>query len=189
MRVIAGRLKGRQLKGPSGLQIRPTADRVKEALFSILGPRVVGARVLDLYAGTGALGIEALSRGAAAVTFVESHPQSLELLRRNLHDCEVLDQADVQACRVEVFLTRGREGQPPYQVLLADPPYRQMTDVERWGDRVSGHLMGPDAIAAIEHARKLTPPRALGPLSFLRTYPYGDTALSIYWNAPPEATE
>ena len=86
MRIIGGRLKGRRLTGVKG-QIRPTADRVREAIFNILGPEVPGSLVLDLFAGTGALGIEALSRGAKTAVFVENHGTSLQVLRRNLSQC------------------------------------------------------------------------------------------------------
>src|SRR5438093_490869 len=106
MRVIAGLQKGRRLVGPKGPGLRPTADRVKEALFAILGPRIDGARFLDLYAGTGAIGIEALSRGARWVTFVESDPTALRVLRANLKMCGMGASADIQACRAGVFLRR-----------------------------------------------------------------------------------
>ena len=87
MRVIAGSHRGRRLSGPQGTALRPTSDKVREALFSILGTHMSGGRFLDLYAGTGAVGIEALSRGASAVTFVESDPRAVQLMQRNLQTC------------------------------------------------------------------------------------------------------
>ena len=96
MRVIAGSHRGRRLSGPQGTALRPTSDKVREALFSILGTQVSGGRFLDLYAGTGAVGIEALSRGASAVTFVESDPKAVQLLQKNLRTCQLLDRAQVR---------------------------------------------------------------------------------------------
>ena len=188
MRVIAGHLKGRHLKAPSGVQVRPTADRVKEALFSIIGSRVVGARVLDLYAGTGSLGIEALSRGAIAVTFVEHHPQALLSLRRNLHECGVQDQSDVRPCRVNTFFSRPSAGRPPYDLMLADPPYRELAAVEDWGRRLPEGLLSQEAMIVLEHAHKDLPAASIGQLPLTRTYAYGDTALSIYHAADAEPT-
>ena len=95
MRVIAGLHRGRRLLGPRGQAIRPTSDRVKEALFSILGERTTGARVLDLYAGTGSIGIEALSRGAAHVTFVEADREALRLVHSNLQQCGLEESANI----------------------------------------------------------------------------------------------
>ena len=97
MRVIAGLHRGRRLLGPRGQAIRPTSDRVKEALFSILGERTTGARVLDLYAGTGSIGIEALSRGASHVTFVETDREALRLVRSNLQQCGMEAVANICA--------------------------------------------------------------------------------------------
>lgn len=180
MRVIAGRLKGRQLMAPDGAQVRPTADRVKEALFSIIGSRVVGARVLDLYAGTGSLGIEALSRGAAAVTFVEHHPQALVALRRNLHECGLQSQSEVRTCRVETFFARPSPGRLPYDLVLADPPYRDIVAIQQWGQHLGDELVTQEALLVVEHAHKSLPAPSVGRLPLTRTYTYGDTALSIY---------
>src|SRR3954453_13668244 len=123
MRVIAGSYGGRTLKAPAGDGTRPTSDRVREALFSILGDRVAGARVLDLFAGSGALGIEALSRGAASATFVDDAPAALRVLRANLEalgeDAEVVRADAVRWLRA----ASGRAHQ--YDLVLLDPPYRQ----------------------------------------------------------------
>lgn len=119
MRVIAGSARGRRLKGPPGEDTRPMMDRVKEALFSSLGERVVDARVLDLYAGSGALGIESLSRGAASVTFVEKGRAALDTLRANL---EALDfEGRVVGGDVEAFLPAAAD---VFDLVFVDPPYR-----------------------------------------------------------------
>lgn len=180
MRVIAGKRKGRRLKAPGGLTIRPTADRVKEALFSILGGEVDGARVLDLYAGSGALGIEALSRGAAHVTFVEADPLSIRLIRENLQACGLTDGVEVHVCRVESFLSRVRITVPPFRIVLADPPYRATDEVIRLAAQFPPRLLEPHGIVALEHDEGVVPPPAFGPLTRSRTYRYGDTAVTLY---------
>src|SRR2546423_7290347 len=121
MRVIAGTARGVQLLAPRDRLTRPITDRVKETLFGILGERVVGARVLDLYAGGGAIGIEALSRGAEAVTFVERGAPAVTALRANLERCHLADRATVLAADVLAFLDRG--GARGHDLAILDPPY------------------------------------------------------------------
>lgn len=123
MRVIAGTAKGRKLVAPPGDHVRPTADRTKEALFSILHTQVIGASVLDLFAGAGSLGIEALSRGADHVTFVERDRRALQALERNLGETDLTDRADV--VRTDVLAALGQEHLPgaPFDLVLLDPPY------------------------------------------------------------------
>ena len=118
MRVIAGAAKGRRLHTPQGLATRPLMDRVREALFSSLGERVEGARVLDLYAGSGSLGIEALSRGAASATFVENNRKAVDSIRANLGECGF--EGVVEAGDVERFVTRSPQG---FDLAFVDPPY------------------------------------------------------------------
>lgn len=180
MRVIAGKRKGRRLKGLGGLTLRPTADRVKEALFSILGGEVEGARVLDLYAGSGALGIEALSRGAAHVTFVEADPLSIRLIRENLQVCGLMDGVEVHVRRVETFLSRVSDTVPPFRIVLADPPYHATDEVVRLAALFPSRLLEPCAIVALEHGRDVTAPPAFGPVFRSRTYRYGDTVVTLY---------
>lgn len=183
MRVIAGQFRGRRLRAPKGPQVRPTSDRVKEALFSILGAHVVGARVLDLYAGTGALGIEAISRGAAAVTFVEQHPATVTYLRQNLSLCGPSDRAAIHTGSVDRFLSAMAArpaSQDAYGLLLADPPYDQLDDVLRWSTRIPAGLLADEAIAVVEHRSSSVPPPQIGHLTLARTYRYGDTALSVF---------
>ena len=130
MRVIAGSHRGRRLSGPRGTTLRPTSDKVREALFSILGTRIPGSRFLDLYAGTGAVGIEALSRGATIVTFVESDPKAVQVMRKNLTACGMLDQAVVRVGPTQTFLRQPQSWDGPYDVLFADPPYADRGAVE-----------------------------------------------------------
>src|SRR5215212_8363551 len=135
MRVIAGSYKGRRLQAPPGLATRPTSDRVREALFSILGARVESARVLDLFAGSGALGIEALSRGAAAATFVDNAAPAIRALEANLRDVE----ADATVVRAEVrrFLGGASRSARQYDLVFLDPPYQQAASV---GPELTGPL-------------------------------------------------
>lgn len=175
MRVIAGVAKGRRLVAPTGDGTRPTSDRVKESWFSSLQPVLGGAHVLDLYAGSGALGLEALSRGAAAVTFVERDRKALASLRRNL-DAVDLPGTSVVARDVRAALA-GDLADAPFDVVVADPPYRlaedELTDVLRGLVR---HL-APGAIVTVERGRREPVPawpRELGDPDARR---YGDTTL------------
>jgi 16S rRNA (guanine966-N2)-methyltransferase len=181
MRVIAGSRKGHRLLGPETIGLRPTSDRVKEALFSILSPRISDARFLDLYAGTGAIGIEALSRGAQHVTFVESSPAALRVLKKNLEKCGFASASDVRVCTAERFLKRNSPEAASYDIVFADPPYDQTDggrDLLSWLDQ-SG-MLGAHAVVILEHAKKVAVPSPVGRLSQVRQYRYGDTTLSLF---------
>lgn len=180
MRVIAGLHKGRRLMGPVGARLRPTSDRVKEALFSILGSRVHGARFLDLYAGTGAIGIEALSRGAQRAVFVEPDAASRQVLQTNLKRCGLSQLADVHACRDTDFLRRNELWGPPYDLIFADPPYGQDCAAHLLPSLGGSAMMARDAIVVLEHATKRSVPPRVGRLTRVRDYRYGDTTLSVY---------
>jgi 16S rRNA (guanine(966)-N(2))-methyltransferase RsmD len=175
VRVIAGEWGGRRLQAPAGSATRPTSDRVREALFAILGERVQGARVLDLYAGSGALGIEALSRGAAEATFVDSAPAAVKAVRANL---AVLGaEADVRRADARAFL-RGalREGRH-YDLVFLDPPYRL---AERLGRELSEALpavLAPGGLAVSESDRRSVLDLDLTPTDERR---YGDTVIRIH---------
>ncbi len=180
MRVIAGALKGRRLLGPRGPDLRPTSDQVKEALFSIARAWIPNAAVLDLYAGTGAIGIEALSRGARHVTFVESDPAALRLLRANLARCALSHGVEIYAGRVEQFLRHRASWKGPYDVVFADPPYAAGDELIGLANWLDEGLIADDPIAIVEHASKTLAPDMLGPLKRTRSYRYGDTSLTLY---------
>lgn len=186
MRVIAGSHRGRRIQGPQGTALRPTSDRVREALFSILGNRLPDSRVLDLFAGTGAIGIEALSRGATHVTAVESQAESLKLLRHNVATCAMNTLVTIQARTVKQFLTRPDLWTGPYDIVFADPPYDLAYKLEDIFEAVHATLASPDAWLVVEHASKTTLPNRLGMSTFQKRYQYGDTALSIF-SFPSEA--
>ena len=171
MRIVAGEFKGRPLQAPKGVRTRPTADRVREALFSILGD-VAGARVLDLYAGSGALGIEALSRGAASAVFVEKDPRAVAAIRRNLEGLGA--DAEIRRRDVIGFLAAA-EGR--YDLVLIDPPYDSAA-------RIAGRLTERLPAVLAEGARVVTEsdkrkPLEL-PLPLLRERVYGDTRVAVH---------
>jgi 16S rRNA (guanine966-N2)-methyltransferase len=175
MRVIAGLYKGRRLAAPAGRETRPTSDRVREALFSVLGDRVGGARVLDLFAGSGALGIEALSRGAATATFVDAAPAAIKALRANL---EPLDApAETRKADALRFLDAASRAARQYDLVFLDPPYRLAASL---GSALSDALpavLAPGAVVVAESDRRS--PLALDlPLHDERRY--GDTLIRIH---------
>ncbi len=181
MRVIAGTHRGRRLRGPQGSLVRPTSDRVREALFSILGNRLPNSRVLDLYAGTGAIGVEAISRGATHVTCVESSIEALKLMRQNIQGCGIAQQITVYAHTVKQFLNQPKQWEGPYDVVFADPPYALAQELESLlTQSVTERLLAADSWLIVEHAEKTTLPISLGSADYVRRYRYGDTALSLY---------
>ncbi|MEA2363251.1 MAG: rRNA (guanine966-N2)-methyltransferase [Thermoleophilaceae bacterium] len=171
MRVVAGTFKGRRLEAPRGTRTRPTADRVREALFSILGD-VEGARVLDLYAGSGALGIEALSRGAGSAVFVERDARAAAAIERNLASLGV--NARVARQDALRFLTRA-DG--PFDLVFCDPPYDSAS-------RLAGPLAERLPALIAEHARIVTESDKRNPLELplplLTERTYGDTRIAIH---------
>ena len=182
MRVIAGTYRGRRLFGPRKLALRPTSDRVREALFSIIGNRLSNSRFLDLYAGTGAVGIEAVSRGAEHVTFVESNRDAIRLLQQNLELCRIADGPAVLTQTIQQFLNHPDQWRGPYDIIFADPPYAETSELSSLlAEPRTDDLFGLDSWLVVEHAAKTTLPLSLGCTQFLRRYRYGDTALSLYF--------
>lgn len=177
LRVIAGTAKGRRLRTPPGRRTRPLGDRAREALFASLAPQLPGAAVLDLWAGSGSLAIEALSRGAERAVLVERDRAALTALRANLTTCGVAERAAVVADDVARFARRPRGG--PFGVVLADPPYATaIADVWTVLDRLwrAGALDDAPEIVVHRPARDAvpTPP---APLALSHVRAYGDTAL------------
>jgi 16S rRNA (guanine966-N2)-methyltransferase len=175
VRIIAGAHKGRRLVAPPGRGTRPTSDRVREALFSILGARVEDARVLDLFAGSGALGIEALSRGAAAATFVESDAAAVRAIRANL---EAIDGGEVVRRDVRAFLRTARDDGRQYDLVFLDPPYRQAETLGRTLGEAVAAVLAPGGIAVSESDRRA--PLVLDPLIPDDERRYGDTLIRLY---------
>lgn len=159
MRVIAGRAKGRRLKSPPGPGVRPMTDRVREAVFSSLAAEVPGARVLDLYAGTGSLGLEALSRGAASAVFVERDRSVLETLRSNIDRVGLGGRAS--GAEADRFLA-GASPRDAYDLVFFDPPYRLPDDAAEGALAAAGRLLAPGG-ALVAHRRSGGPvPQAEG---------------------------
>jgi len=183
MRITGGTYRSRSLRAPRGRATRPTSDRVREALFGILEAAggVEGAHVLDLYAGTGALGLEALSRRAATATFVEFSPSALAVLRANIASLGVEDRAHVVALDVSRAVRRVRSA-GPFDLVVVDPPWALVDEGE--AKRVLSSLaldgvLTQAAWVVLEHSARSSPPDA-DPLVRTETRAYGDTALTFY---------
>ena len=176
MRVIAGRFKGRRLKAPTWAGLRPTSDKLRETLFNILAPRVVGARVLDGYAGTGAIGIEALSRGAAHVTFIEKNRRAAALIEENLKACGVEGGYTIQCAEVAAALD-AVPAADAFDLILLDPPY-DLETVSAALDAAARRLAGA-GLVVLERATRREPGE---PASLRRTRDVksGDSTLTFY---------
>jgi 16S rRNA (guanine966-N2)-methyltransferase len=190
MRIIAGALKGRRLIAPSWPGLRPTSDKLRETIFDILAPRIAGATVLDGYAGTGAVGIEAMSRGAAAVTFVERDRRAQALIAQNLARCGIVEGYAIIRASLERALEtlRKRPAGDRLDIVFLDPPYDRDENPEKndKNDRVDlviaavGELIARDGILVLEHARKRPGPETAGCLIRTRQVTAGDSALAFY---------
>ena len=175
MRVVAGRFGGRRLVAPPGDATRPTSDRVRESLFSVLGPSTEGARVLDLYAGTGALGIEALSRGAAAAVFVDRAPAAIKAIRANLEALGI--EADVRRMQARAALRTAADSGEAYDLIFLDPPYRRSAELGRELSEALPAVLAPGARVISESDRRDRLELSL-PLTDERRY--GDTVIRIH---------
>lgn len=179
MRVIAGRFGGRRLKSPTHTGLRPTTDRVREALFNIIGGRAVGARVLDLFAGTGSLGIEALSRGAIGAVFLERDRRAVLLLRDNLAALRLNpEESKIIAAPVAEGLRR-LAGNARFDLIFADPPYEAEVIDATLALLAEGHLIAPGGLVVVEH-RAVVPVAAPRALAQSDQRVYGDTALTFF---------
>ena len=175
MRIIAGALKGRRLEAPDWPGLRPTSDRLRETLFNVLAPWIEGARVLDGYAGTGAVGIEALSRGAAHVTFVERDRRAQQLIESNLARCAVEDRYAI--IRAD-FASAARRATEPFTIIFLDPPYGAKELDTALSATVP--LVGGDTMLIVEHAKRDPAPQTFEGLERTRQLVQGDSALSFF---------
>lgn len=180
MRVIGGSLRGRKLASVHGMAIRPTADRVREALFNILGSLPQDARVLDLFAGTGALGIEALSRGARQAWFLDNAQTALQLLRKNVELCRLASQSHVMQWNIVKNLNVLHAGPPEFDLVFMDPPYDRAMVAPGLANLVDSRILAPDCVIIVEHApsEPIDPPPA--PLVLTDHRRYGQTELSFF---------
>jgi 16S rRNA (guanine966-N2)-methyltransferase len=186
MRVIAGTYRSRLLSAPSGTETRPTSDRLRETLFNIIGPRLRGCQFADLYAGTGAVGIEAISRGAEHVFFAENSPATLKVLRANLSKLGIHGGYAIEDRGTARLLERLTKSVEPLDLVYLDPPYeaeKEYTSTLAFFASAAGRkLLAPDAQVIVEHATraKFALSQQQGPLTLNRTLRQGDSTLSFY---------
>ena len=176
MRVIAGSLKGRRLKTPTWSGLRPTSDKLRETLFNILAPRMAGARVLDGFAGTGAIGIEALSRGAAEVTFIEKDRRAAALIRRNISSCGIETGFTIETGDVAGVL-RTLPKEQAFDVIMLDPPY-DAAGIEHTLDASAARL-APGGVLVLERATRREPDIPAS-LMHMRNVRSGDSTLTFF---------
>ena len=180
MRIISGHLRGRRLRAPEGLSTRPTSDRVREALFNILGADVQGARFLDVCAGSGAVGLEALSRGAESVVFIEQSRRALEQLESNIEHCGVGEAARIVAKDVLAALKALVGTETTFDIVYVDPPY----DAGLYRPILKllgvGGLVSPEGLVVVERRSRDHLPAEAGELRHYRDVKYGDSTLTFF---------
>jgi 16S rRNA (guanine966-N2)-methyltransferase len=185
MRVIAGRLRGRRFDAPRGSDTRPTYDRVRESVFAIIGPRIEGATVLDLFAGSGALAIESLSRGAEAAVLVEVDSGAVEIIERNVERLGI-----AAACRIRrgdaLRLLERDALEGAFELVFVDPPYRSGLHGPVLGLLGEPGRLPEDALVVVEHGAADDLPESDGRLSLVRRERYGSTAVSFYEARPAD---
>lgn len=186
MRVISGTARGRRLKELEGMETRPTTDRVKEGMFNVLQFDLEGRRVLDLFAGTGQLGIECLSRGAREVVFVDRRTDAVKLIRENLKVTDLADRAKVVSGDSMAYLKALKE---KFDIILLDPPYAAgllegvISHITRFD------ILSPHGIIVAEHPVELGMPAVQPPYRLHRTYRYGKIAMTVYRRSGNEENE
>ena len=175
MRIIAGLYRGRRIEAPAWTGLRPTSDKLRETLFNVLGPSIAGRTMLDAYAGTGAVGIEALSRSAAHVTFIDADRRALELVERNLGRCGIAGGYAI--IRADLSGPAARPARAPFGLVYLDPPYQHDSSA---AVQVVGGWLAADGTLVLEHAQRGAAPDRAGDLVRTRTIVSGDSALSFY---------
>lgn len=189
MRVISGSAKGRSLKAVSGKQTRPTTDKVKEAIFSSIGPYFDGGMVLDLFAGTGGLGIEALSRGMARGIFIDKSRQAVQVIKHNLQHTALQDQAEVFVMDARRGLRYVAKHQLTFDLVFIDPPYNiqgkvgEGLNIDELLDSLTElGILNEQAIVVVEHDRRTAYANKYGELEMTKQSDYGDTMVTYYTN-------
>jgi len=181
MRVIAGAAKGRKLKTPFAISgLRPTSDKVREAVFDIIGPDIVDACFLDLFCGTGAVGIEALSRGARMAVFVDSRSSAIDLLKENLSRCGFEQNVEIMQCdTLQAISTLGNR-QRRFDIIFMDPPYGSDLIMNALAAIPSGDVLLPGTRVLVEHAARNPVSEGILGLTRQREYRFGDTAVTLF---------
>jgi 16S rRNA (guanine966-N2)-methyltransferase len=184
MRVIAGQFRSRLLIAPAGATTRPTSDRLRESLFNILAPRLPGSRFVDLYAGTGAAGIEAISRGATHVWFAENAPAAISALRANLAALKIASNFTLEDRGTGALLQRLTKLSNQIDIVFLDPPYQAEQEylgtLSFLGSAKGRAILAPDALIVAEHATRSPLPERFGALIQTRTRKQGDASLTFY---------
>ncbi len=179
MRVISGQCKGKRLFSVKGLNLRPTSDRVREAIFDILQDQIEGRQVLDLFAGTGALGIEALSRGAGRAVFVEESPRSLTVLRKNIEECRLKERAQVLGREVKAGNKILEDKGESFHIIFLDPPYGRGLVPKTLRALAASSIVSPETLIVAEHAA-MDPISSIPPLDRVDARKYGGTLVSFF---------
>jgi len=180
LRIIAGELKGRKLHSIDTKLIRPTSDMVREALFSILGNLVIDSRFLDLFAGSGGVGIEAYSRGAKEVVFVDSATESIRVLKKNLELTKILHETEVMNCDYSIAIDRLSSQGKEFDIVYIDPPYKMGIEIEAAKKIQEKKILAKDGIIIIEHEAKNLMPDTIDMLEKIKERKYGNVRLSLY---------
>jgi len=180
MRISAGEHRGRRLRSPKGSRTRPTSDLLRQAIFNVLGSTIRGARILDLFAGTGALGLEALSRGAASATFVERDRQALDSLRANVRELDFSTQARVLAGEALATLNQLAAAGDRFDCVLLDPPYAGDLGVRALETLAPGGILSENAVLIVQAFHKSEFPQQTGVLSRVWQRRYGESRLTVY---------
>ncbi|OGW31389.1 MAG: 16S rRNA (guanine(966)-N(2))-methyltransferase RsmD [Nitrospirae bacterium RIFOXYB2_FULL_43_5] len=187
MRISAGNLKGRKLSSAKALrlakkrdELRPTSSKVKESIFNIVGEKIKGTEFVDLYSGTGAVGIEALSRGASAVSFVEADRKRAELIKEMLKDCGCFERAEIIKSKAADFIKKAAGDNSKFDIIFLDPPYHGGEFEAALSLLAEGTLLNDDGIIIAEHTSKKKLPDETGKLLKKKDYKYGDTMLTLF---------
>ena len=175
MRVITGKCRGKKLATLEGLDTRPTTDMVKEAVFSVIQFDVPGASVLDLFAGSGQMGIEALSREASHCVFVDSNPEAVKVIKKNLSDCKLVSESRVLGMDSLDYLKVSKGG---FDIVFLDPPYRMGLVQQALG--LIATKLGDNAIVVCEHEKELELDDSFEGLKLRKRYKYGKTAVTVF---------
>lgn|SRR5262245_6611230 len=180
MRVIGGTHRGRKLRAARGLAVRPTSDRLRETLFNILAPRIDGSKFMDLCAGSGAVGIEALSRGATSVTFVERSTRACASIEENLRALGLESQANIVQQEATAALRRLSQTSHQFDIVFFDPPYASEVYSSVMRQLGRSNSLSTGAVVVVEHRVKLAPEAAYDGLRLFREVKQGESALSFY---------
>ena len=180
MRIIAGHLKGKKLFAVAGNAVRPTSDRLRETLFNIIAPRIHNAVVLDLFSGTGALGIESLSRGAAQTVFIDHSPKSLAVIQRNIHNCGLDEQSTVMRRDILKNLNCLQSLNYRFDLVFLDPPYHKAMIAKTLKHLSRSEHIRENALIIAEHDRREIVSEQTGPITLTDQRIYGQTVVSFF---------